>query len=411
MKILVADDDPVSARVLTKIIEKAGHECSVVVDGESAWKVASGPNPPRIMLLDWVMPGIDGIEVCRKIRALESAHYIYIFIISARGKHRDIDLGYQAGADDFITKPFRPQDVTSRLRVAERVISAQAPPQTLDMALAEACEAGGGDLIVRSGSVIGRIMIYHGKIAWAHISSEPGSLLAMLASEPTIAREDINAVLEECYATGANFAEVLVDWGLIDKEALRDRMRRWVRGKCQSIRDLSSPTILFSPEEREYSGGGFLLDLAEVLADTDPDTDDPDPDDPDAKPHAGAVDGAPGESPTPTIPTPALEVQENLDRAMSIPGVVGVTLFNSDTGETIGARGIAADQDFAWHNLRMVAAAGSTDTVEDIIVTTRRHLHILRLYARDPNRFLFVTTSRDEVKLGMLRLSLNDCTP
>lgn len=409
MRVLVADDDRLSAKVIKSIIERTGHECSVVGDGDSAWRVASGKDPPRVMFLDWVMPGIEGLELCRRIRALKRDYYIYIVIISARTKHRDIALGYQSGADDFITKPCRPQELTSRLRVAERVIRAQSPRQTFDSALAEACAAGGGDLIVRSGSVIGRVMIYHSKIAWAHISSEPGSLLAILASEPSIDRGDINAVLEECNATGRNFAEVLVDWGLIDHEALRERMRRWIQDKCESIRNLRLPTIIFSPENRDYSGG-LLLDLAEVI------------------PGAGASAGAGADASPPHLSLPAdetaqvestltigpalqREFDEHLDRAMTISGVVAVTLFDGDTGLTLGTRGVATDLEFAWHNLRLVASAESKDTVEDIIVTTEHHLHILRLYSRSPARFLFVTTNRANVQLGMLRLSLNECKP
>ncbi len=404
MKVLVADDDPLSAKVLRSIIERAGHECTVVGDGDSAWRIATGEDPPRVMFLDWIMPGIEGLELCRRIRALERDDYIYVVIISARAKHRDIALGYQAGADDFITKPFRPQEMTSRLRVAERVIGAHAPKQTFDSALEEACAAGGGDLMVRSGNVIGRIMIYHGKIAWAHISSEPGSLLAMLASEPSIDRDDIHAVLEECYATGKNFAEVLVDWGLIDHDALREQMRRWIRAKCESIRKLKSPTIIFSPENREYSGG-FLLDLAEVRPDAGSD----------ASHRPSTADDAAPRDESAMMLSPALqqEIDENLDRVASLSGVVGVTLFDGDTGQALGTRGLATNLDFAWHNLRMVASAESenSSTVEDIIVTTKRHMHILRLYSRNPARFLFVTTSRENVQLGMLRLNLNECTP
>jgi hypothetical protein len=113
--------------------------------------------------------------------------------------------------------------------------------------------------------------------------------------------------------------------------------------------------------------------------------------------------------------SPALqqEIDENLDRVASLSGVVGVTLFDGDTGQALGTRGLATNLDFAWHNLRMVASAEgeNNSTVEDIIVTTKRHMHILRLYSRNPARFLFVTTSRENVQLGMLRLNLNECTP
>jgi len=400
MRILVADDSPLSAKVLVSIVTKAGHECTVVADGESAWSVASGRDPPRIMFLDWVMPGIDGLELCRRVRALKLDNYIYIVIVSSRAKQRDIALGYQSGADDFITKPFRAEELLSKLGVAERVIEAQTPQVSFERALIAACESGGGDLLVRSGSVIGRIMIYHGKVAWAHISNEPGSLRAMLASEPSITKEEINAVLEECYEAGRNFADVLVDWGLLDAEVLRAHMRQWIGAKCGSISKLESPTIIFSPEEREYSGG-FLLDICEVLPESCRHS----------PPPISRIPLVRGVSPAVMSRASQREIDANLDRVIELDGVVAVTLFDGNTGQTLGARGVATDLDFAWHNLRMVASAESQDRVEDIIVTTQHHLHVLRLYSRNPLRLLFVTTERAGVQLGMLRLNLGDCTP
>ena len=403
MRVLIADDDPLFAKVLESLATRAGHECMVVGDGDRAWEIISGQDPPRIVFLDWMMPGIDGLELCRRIRDLEHSDYIYIVIVSARTKQRDITLGYQAGADDFITKPFQVQEMLSRLRVAERVVHLLSPGVTLNQALEEACQGNGGDIIVRSGTVVGRIMTFHGEVAWAHVSNERGSLYAMLESVPSITKDDVRAVLEECSATGQNFAPVLVDWGLLDADALREHMRRWIRDKIASIGRLPAPTIIFSPEKRSYSDG-FLFDIAEVIP-------------PDFLAVGGAavddrVLGSPELAQAQVVelsPEDRAQSDAILDCAIAIHGAVSVSLFDGRTGGSLGTRGADMDLDFAWQNLKLVAAADNWDAVEDVIITTKHHLHILRQYSVEPARFVFLTTERANVRLGMIRLRLADC--
>ncbi len=407
MRVLIADDDPLFAKVLESLATRAGHECTVVGDGDRAWDIISGEDPPRIVFLDWMMPGTDGLELCRRIRDLGRSDYIYIVIVSARTKQRDITLGYQAGADDFITKPFQVQEMLSRLRVAERVVHLLSPGVTLNQALEEACQGNGGDIIVRSGTVVGRIMTFHGEVAWAHVSNERGSLYAMLESVSSITKDDVRAVLEECSATGQNFAPVLVDWGLIGADALREHMRRWIRDKIASISRLPAPTIIFSPEKRSYSDG-FLFDIAEVIAPDflavgcggDPRVDNSALASPPELAEAQVVDLSPEDR---------VQSDAILDCAISIHGAVSVSLFDGHTGGSLGTRGADMDLDFAWQNLKLVAAADNWDAVEDVIITTKHHLHILRQYSVEPARFIFLTTERADVRLGMIRLSLADC--
>ncbi|MCA9660198.1 MAG: response regulator [Myxococcales bacterium] len=404
MKILVADDDPISATVLEALLTSSGHECSIVHDGNAAWELAKADDPPRIMFLDWMMPGIDGLELCRKIRQLDRPFYTYIAIISVRNKQRDITLGFQSGADDFITKPYQAEEVLARLRVAERVIRTLSPGMTLQRALEEAVVSDGGDIIVRSGNIVGRIMLHAGEVAWAHVSNEPGSLYAMLSSETSITKEEIRAVLEECTSTGKNFAEVIVEWGLLSGDRLRERMRRWIRGKIATIGRLPEPSMIFSPESRSYSSG-LLFDIAEVFP----------PElllGPKAAPTADAFDDALASESAALKLTEEkrAEVDASLDRAIAIEGALSAALFDGRTGQCLGARGEAVDLDLAWRNLKLASAADAWDEIEDIIITTRRHLYILRPYSRTPARFLFLATDRAHAKLGMVRLGLADCT-
>jgi diguanylate cyclase (GGDEF)-like protein len=120
VKILVAEDDLTSRTLLKTILVSWGFEVSAVADGEEAWKVLSGANPPRLAILDWMMPGFDGLEVCRRVRAADSQHPPYLVLLTARGSKEDIVAGLEAGADDHVGKPFDRDELRARLHVGQR---------------------------------------------------------------------------------------------------------------------------------------------------------------------------------------------------------------------------------------------------------------------------------------------------
>ena len=125
MKILIADDDVTSRLILRSIIQKWGFEVVAMSDGSEAWSVLQSDDAPLIALLDWEMPGIDGIELCRRVKALERINPIHVIILTGRGSKEDTVLGLDSGADDYITKPFSYSELRARIRVAERVTSIQ----------------------------------------------------------------------------------------------------------------------------------------------------------------------------------------------------------------------------------------------------------------------------------------------
>lgn len=125
MNILIAEDDLTSRLMLQGILTKWGYTTLAAEDGLEAWTALSSPAPPQAAILDWEMPGINGVEICRKVRALDLAVPVYIILLTGRGSKEDIVQGLDAGADDYITKPFDGNELRARIRVAERMVSVQ----------------------------------------------------------------------------------------------------------------------------------------------------------------------------------------------------------------------------------------------------------------------------------------------
>ncbi len=121
-KILVAEDDPISRRMLQAFLAKWGYEVQAAADGQEALAALEQPNAPQLAVLDWMMPGLEGPQVCQKVRQLPDRPYTYILLLTARGQQDDLLRGLASGADDYLTKPFDSQELRARLRVGERIL-------------------------------------------------------------------------------------------------------------------------------------------------------------------------------------------------------------------------------------------------------------------------------------------------
>ncbi len=122
MKILIAEDDPVSSRLLESVLARWGYEIVVTADGKEALEELNSEDPPRIAILDWMMPKVDGVEVCRQVREQEAQNYTYLILLTAKNQKDDIIKGLASGADDYITKPFDSHELELRLKAGRRVI-------------------------------------------------------------------------------------------------------------------------------------------------------------------------------------------------------------------------------------------------------------------------------------------------
>lgn len=126
MKILIADDDDVLRHILQATLTRWGYEVVVSRTGLEAWQVLEGDDAPKLAILDWIMPGMDGIEVCREIRKRVDEPYIYVLLLTAKDRKEDVVAGMDAGADDYLAKPFDPEELKVRLRAGRRILDLQS---------------------------------------------------------------------------------------------------------------------------------------------------------------------------------------------------------------------------------------------------------------------------------------------
>ncbi|PYJ03151.1 MAG: response regulator [Verrucomicrobia bacterium] len=126
MKILIAEDDPVSRRLLQATLNKWGYQVTVTANGKEAWQALQTPEAPSLLILDWLMPEMDGVEICREARRSSAHKSAYIILLTSRGSKEDIVKGLEAGADDYVTKPFDHGELRARVQVGSRVVQLQS---------------------------------------------------------------------------------------------------------------------------------------------------------------------------------------------------------------------------------------------------------------------------------------------
>jgi two-component system, cell cycle response regulator len=125
MRILIAEDDFTSRTILSGVLKKKGHEVIPTVNGSEAWDALQQPDAPRLAILDWMMPEMDGLEVLRRVRALQTDQPPYIIMLTAKGEKADIIAGLDAGANDYLCKPFDPGELRARVEVGRRMVEMQ----------------------------------------------------------------------------------------------------------------------------------------------------------------------------------------------------------------------------------------------------------------------------------------------
>jgi len=124
-RILIAEDDPVSRRLLELFLVKWGFDVSVATTGTEALQMLERMDAPRLAILDWMMPGMEGVQIFRKLRESGDRPYVYVLLLTARTQKEDLLQGLESGADDYLTNPFDSQELRARLDVGQRILDLQ----------------------------------------------------------------------------------------------------------------------------------------------------------------------------------------------------------------------------------------------------------------------------------------------
>jgi diguanylate cyclase (GGDEF)-like protein len=125
MRVLIADDDDVVLTVLEGLLEHLGHEAVVARDGTQAWDLIQREDAPSLAILDWMMPGMDGVEICRRLRQDAKRPYQYLIMLTAKDEMEDLVESMESGADDYLRKPFDERELRARLHAGERILALQ----------------------------------------------------------------------------------------------------------------------------------------------------------------------------------------------------------------------------------------------------------------------------------------------
>ena len=403
MRIIVADDEPLSRELVLRMIRaRTDYEVTAVDDGEKALALALASPTPDVLLLDWMMPGLSGTDVCARVRESPLATQPYIVLLTAKSSREDALEGLSVGADDFLSKPVAPDILMARLSPAERRPTSQrSRSRSVAQALFRAREQGDGELIVKDGNGSARVLFHDRKVAWAHVSDDRNALLEILTPEVGIDAETAHEVVAECRRTGARLSDTLVSFGLVDRARFREHLLNWTKRKMRAILAFTKPELLFIAQRRRYSED-LLFDLEEVLSDEV------------APPRPISI-----HPPTPTkarrwqdaFSTPDASTTQQatsqvLDDAFQCEGVLGAAIIDRLTGECLLQRGCDLSPDVAWAHLQTLNVLSREERVEDSIVVTGTRYHLVRFIPRAPDCFVYLVVDASQALIAAARLGL-----
>lgn len=400
MRIVLADDEPVSRELVLRTLRgRTRHEVTPVEDGEQALALALKEPFPDVLLLDWMMPGLSGVEVCAQVRKASLRVQPYIVLLTARNSREDVLEGLRAGADDFLSKPAAPDILVARLLPAARRTGAgSSQSRAVAQALFRARDDGDGELVVRDGAMSARVLFHRRQVAWAHVSDDRNSLLDVLAPEAGIDSDTLREVMAECRRTGARLSDTLVAFGLVDRARLREHLLDWTRRKMQTVLRFERPEILFLPQKRSYSED-LLFELEELLGD------DANSLRPRSVYPAAAIPTPPWQSAfsAADVAAPREELTVVLDRALLGDGVLGAAVIDRLTGVCLMQRGRELSPDVAWAHLQCLNVLSRQERVQDSIVVTDKYFHLVCFVRAAPDCFVYVLADANQVLLAAAR--------
>ncbi len=396
LPILIADDDPFICELLVRTLQGDMFEVRTVHDGTEALRVLESEDAPRLALLDWMMPGLDGVEVCRRLRTGVSGAYTHVFVMSGNQSTQDVLRSFDAGVDGFIAKPFDPKVVRARLQAAGRRMQNESAGgvRGISSLLRQASQGQTGEVVVRGRDRVGHIVFHQGKVAWIHLSGS-ASLLPLLTGFG-ISEKEARLVLEECRKARLPFMDTLVSWGLISREALRDRLRLELVTRLETLLNMPEGTGFFVPGASPLQSG-LLYELSEI------------------EPvglggHSSLPPPGVGPSPVPPIPPAARapvapSIHEFVVELSGLEGVEGVSVFEPPSGHSVLNQGAPSDEVIVRTMARLFLRPTDETPEESFLATTTKY-HLMRRLTE--TLLLYVRLDRKKnTNLGLVRLMMS----
>ncbi|MCP3102860.1 hypothetical protein LZ198_28680 [Myxococcus sp. K15C18031901] len=251
----------------------------------------------------------------------------------------------------------------------------------------------GGEVVVKSATVSGRIFIVERKVAWAVLTSAGAlNFSAVLLQQRLVSREDVALVMAECRKNGGNFCEVLIDWGLVDRDVLRELLRRHIASHLQLLLSLKDAQALFVPQPRTYSSQ-LTFTLDELTQPVEP-----------QHPHTQLESEV------------MANVKQSLEETQKIEGAFAACLVDSKSGMCLGSIGgnanfnietaAAANTEVVRAKVKAMHVLGLKDKIEDILITLGEQYHVIRPLSAREGLFLYLALSRANSNLAMARFRL-----
>lgn len=403
MRIILAEDDRLSRELVLRMLRtRTDYDITAVDTGEEALALALAEPTPDVLLLDWVMPGLSGTDVCARVRESGLALQPYIVLLTAKSKHEEALEALRVGADDFLSKPVAPDTLIARLSPARhRPALGHSQSRAVAKALFRARDEGDGELIVKDGDVSARVLFHDRRVAWAHLSDDRNALLDILAPEVGIDSQTAHEVVAECRRTGASLSDTLIAFGLVDRARLREHMLAWTKRKIRTILGFSQPELLFLPQRRRYSAD-LLFDLEELLSDEQQ------PSRPTSvhPPSRAGTRRWQDAFSTPEAGATQAEMTRVLDEACSGEGVQGAAVIDRLTGVCLMQRGCDLSPDVAWAHLQTLNVLSRQERVEDSIVVTDMRYHLVRFIPSTPDCFVYLVVDAKHALIAAARLAL-----
>lgn len=404
MKILLADDDDVARRMIAAALRCGGHEVLAASDGSVALRQAVSEDAPRLLVLDAHMAGLRGVDIRRWLQSRPDGRYVYVVLMTDTTDRRGITDGLDAGADAVLVKPFLPEELLARVRVAERVLQIEAPAgERVLRVLCEAATAGNGEIVVRDGERIGRILLHEGRIAWAQLSSEPDFVQHLGSEGVIISRSDMREIIQDARSNDGDLTGTLVARGLVKQEQIREYVQSWIASKLSAMLSLPRPEVMFLPTRRR-NRGSITFALDDVLPMETWLKIDPPKQSSVFSRGSLAVQSAWDEAASEMLPPGGGNVREHLKEALAIEGAIAAGLFDGATGACLGAAGKPIDGDVAEAQIKAMNLLGTQDRVEDMFTTSERRQYLLRAVLPAPRLFLMLVLDRETATIALARL-------